>query len=168
VSAGWEAVSLSYPVASDHQLARLLQIGMVLEEVVEARAHKHYESLAPAERDAELEALLEEAAEESADHRTELESLVDELEGDPVAYEEIEQLVAARYEADTDTDGVLYDQLANEETAYKFYDDLIEAIEGSDVRFSIDRDRLLSILRAIREDEADGVEEVTRLMEARE
>jgi len=161
-------VSLSYPVASDHQLARLLQIGMVLEEVVEARAYKHAESLAPADRDVELEALLEDAAEESADHRAELEALVDELEGDPVAYEEIEELVAARYEADTDTDGVLYDQLANEETAYKFYDDLITAIEGSDVRFSIDRDRLLTTLRDIREDEAEGVEDVTRLMEARE
>jgi rubrerythrin len=161
-------VSLSYPVASDHQLARLLQIGMVLEEVVEARAHKHYESLDPDERDADLEALLQEAAAESASHRADLEALVDELEGDPVAYEEIEQLVAARYEADTDTDGVLYDQLANEETAYKFYDDLITAIEGSDVRFSVDRDRLLDTLTRIREDEAEGVEEVTRLMEARE
>jgi rubrerythrin len=159
-------VSLSYPVASDHQLARLLQIGMVLEEVVEARAHKHNESLDD-EQDADIEALLQDAAEESAGHRASLESLVDELEGDPVAYEEIEQLVAARYEADTDTDGVLYDQLANEETAYKFYDDLIEAIEGSDVRFSIDRDRLLDTLREIRDDEAAGVEDVTRLMEAR-
>jgi rubrerythrin len=161
-------VSLSYPVASDHQLARLLQIGMVLEEVVEARAKRHYDSLDASERDAELEALLEAAAEESAGHRAELESLVDELEGDPVAYEEIEELVAARYEADTDTDGVLYDQLASEETAYKFYDDLVTAIEGSDVRFSIDRDRLLDTLRDIREDEAEGVEEVTRLMETRQ
>lgn len=160
-------MSLSYPVASDHQLARLLQIGMVLEEVVEARAHKHNESLDDDEQDADIEALLRDAAEESAGHRARLESLVDELEGDPVAYEEIEQLVAARYEADTDTDGVLYDQLANEETAYKFYDDLVGAIEGSDVRFSIDRDRLLDTLRDIREDEAAGVEDVTRLMEAR-
>ncbi|TSD13901.1 ferritin-like domain-containing protein [Haloglomus irregulare] len=159
-------MSLSYPVASDHQLARLLQIGMVLEEVVEARAHKHNESLDD-EQDTDIEALLRDAAEESAGHRASLESLVDELEGDPVAYEEIEQLVAARYEADTDTDGVLYDQLANEETAYKFYDDLIEAIEGSDVRFSIDRGRLLDTLREIRDDEAAGVEDVTRLMEAR-
>ena len=125
-------MSLSYPVASDHQLARLLQIGMVLEEVVEARAHKHHETL-------------------------------DEEElGD-----EIEQLVAARYESDTDFDGVLYDQLCNEETAYKFYDDLITAIEGSDVRFTIGRKRLLSVLRAIREEEAEGVEEVTELMETR-
>ena len=161
-------VSLSQPVASDHQLARLLQIGMVLEEVVEARAYKHYETLEADELDAEIEELLEEAAAESAAHRKRLESLVDELDADPVAYEEIEKLVAARYESDTDFDGVLYDQLCNEETAYKFYDDLITAIEDSEIEFSIDRDRLLSVLREIREEEKEGVEEVTQLMETRE
>ena len=159
-------MSLSYPVANDHQLARLLQIGMVLEEVVEARAGKHYETLPDEARDEAIETLLEHAATESAGHRERLEELIDDLDADPVAYDEIEQLVAARYEADTDTDGVLYDQLANEETAYKFYDDLVRAIENSDVRFSIDRDRLLDTLREIRADEEEGVEEVTRLMEA--
>jgi len=160
-------VSLSYPVASDHQLARLLQIGMVLEEVVEARATQHNERLDD-ELDEATHELLGEAAEESAGHRKRLERLVDELDAEPVAYEEIEQLVAARYEPDTNTDGVLYDQLANEETAYKFYDDLIGAIENSDVRFGVDREHLLTVLREIREDEADGVERVTKLMEARE
>ncbi|PSQ14729.1 rubrerythrin [Halobacteriales archaeon QS_8_69_73] len=158
-------MSLSYPVASDHQLARLLQIGMVLEEVVEARAHKHHETLDEEELGDEIVSLLGEAAEESAEHRRRLEELVDELDADPVAYGEIEKLVAARYESDTDFDGVLYDQLCNEETAYKFYDDLITAIEGSDVRFTVGRERLLSVLRAIREEEAEGVEEVTELME---
>ena len=160
-------VSLSYPVASDHQLARLLQIGMVLEEVVEARAYKHSETLDDDELDDDIEALLEEAATESAEHRKRLEALVDELDADPVAYEEIEKLVAARYESDTDFDGVLYDQLCNEETAYKFYDDLIRAIEASDIEFSIDRESLLTVLREIREEEKEGVEEVTRLMETR-
>jgi len=160
-------VSLSKPVASDHQLARLLQIGMVLEEVVEARAYKHFETLDEEELDADIGHLLEHAAEESAEHRERLEELVDELEADPVAYEEIEQLVEARYEADSDFDSVLYDQLCNEETAYKFYDDLIAAVENSDVRFSIDRDRLVGVLSEIRDEEAEGVEEVTELMEAR-
>ena len=158
-------MSLSYPVASDHQLARLLQIGMVLEEVVEARAYKHHETLGEEELGDEIVSLLGEAADESAEHRHRLEGLVGELDADPVAYDEIEELVAARYESDTDFDGVLYDQLCNEETAYKFYDDLITAIEGSDVRFGVDRERLLSVLRAIREEEAEGVEEVTELME---
>ncbi|QLD88577.1 ferritin-like domain-containing protein [Natronomonas salina] len=160
-------MSLTYPVASDHQLARLLQIGMVLEEVVEARAYKHYETLDDEALGDEIVELLQEAAEESEDHRKRLEDLVDELDADPVAYEEIEQLVAARYESDTDFDGVLYDQLCNEETAYKFYDDLIAAVESSDVTFSVDRDRLLSVLEGIREEEKEGVEEVTELMEAR-
>ena len=160
-------MSLSYPVASDHQLARLLQIGMVLEEVVEARAHKHHETLDEEELDEEIVSLLGEAAEESTEHRRRLEGLVDELDADPVAYDEIEELVAAQYESDTDFDGVLYDQLCNEETAYKFYDDLVAAIESSDVRFTIGRDRLLSVLREIREEEKEGVEDVTELMETR-
>jgi len=161
-------VSLTRPVASDHQLARLLQIGMVLEEVVEARAHKHREALGDEALDDDVVGLLQEAAEESAEHRGRLESLVDGLDADPVAYEEIETLVAAQYESDTDFDGVLYDQLCNEETAYKFYDDLITAIEGSDVELTIDRERLLETLREIRRDERDGVEDVTALMERRE
>jgi rubrerythrin len=161
-------VSLTHPVASDHQLARLLQIGMVLEEVVEARAHKHHETLGDEALDDAVVDLLEGAAEESAEHRGRLESLVSELDADPVAYEEIETLVAAQYESDTDFDGVLYDQLCNEETAYKFYDDLIAAIEGSDIEFTIDRERLLETLREIRRDEREGVEDVTALMERRE
>ena len=160
-------MSLTQPVVSDHQLARLLQIGMVLEEVVEARAHKHYETLDDDELDPEIVELLEDAAKESSEHRRRLETLVDELDADPVAYEEIETLVAARYESDTDFDDVLYDQLCNEETAYKFYDDLITAIEESDIEFSLDRDRLIAVLREIRADERDGVEEVTELMERR-
>jgi rubrerythrin len=157
-------VSLTVPVGSDHQLARLLQIGIVLEEVVEARATKHAqvsEEIDPAVRE-----MLEEAAEESADHRRRLEALIDELDAETVAFEEIETLVEAQYESDDEFDGVLYDQLCNEETAYKFYDDLIEAVEASDVAFGVERDRLLETLSAIREEEADGVEEVTALMES--
>ena len=48
-------MSLSYPVASDHQLGRLLQIGMVLEEVVEARAYEHHEALDDAVLDEEID-----------------------------------------------------------------------------------------------------------------
>ncbi|MFP4626367.1 MAG: ferritin-like domain-containing protein [Natronomonas sp.] len=160
-------MSLSSSLSSDHQLARLLQIGMVLEEVVEARAYKHYESLDATDIDEDVQELLSEAAAESAEHRKRLEDLVDELDAEPVGYEEIERLVADRYEADSDTDGVLYDQLCNEETAYKFYDDLLEAIDHSESRFSIDRERLRSILEGIREEEKEGAEEVTELMEAR-
>nr|WP_236044632.1 ferritin-like domain-containing protein [Halomicroarcula limicola] len=157
---------MTQPVASDHQLARLLQIGIVLEEVVEARASKHAEESGET-LDPAIGELLDHAAAESADHRRRLEALVDDLEAETVAFEEIQTLVEAQYESDEDFDGILYDQLCNEETAYKFYDDLIEAIEASEVSFNVDRDRLLDVLRTIREEEAEGAEEVTTLMEER-
>jgi rubrerythrin len=165
-------VSVGSQVSSDHQLARLLQIGVVLEEVVESRAHNHYESLSDDERtlDPEIEQLLADAAAESARHRERLSAVIDELDAETIPFEEIDGLVEAKYgqTKPEDFDGVLYDQLCNEETAYKFYDDLIEAIEASDAEFGIDRDRLLSMLREIRADEEDGVEQVTRIMETRE
>ena len=165
-------MSLGQQVDSDRQLARLLQIGIVLEEVVEARASRHYQSLAAEERtlDAELEALLEGAAEESADHRQRLETLIEGLAVESVPFDEIESLVEARYgqTKPEDFDGVLYDQLCNEETAYKFYDDLIEAIEASDAEFSVDREHVVEVLRGLRAEERDGAEEVTQIMEERE
>jgi len=161
-------VSVSQRIGSDDQLARLLQIGIVLEEVVEARAHHHYRG-ADADLDDEIEALLADAAEESADHRERLEQLIVGLGVDSVPFDEIESLVDARYgrTRPEDFDDVLYDQLCNEETAYKFYDDLIEAIEGSDAAFSVDREALLATLTTIRDEEAEGVREVTEVMERR-
>ncbi len=179
-------MSLGQTVASDRQLARLLQIGVVLEEMVEASAHHHVRK-----RDAELDepvaALLEEAATESARHRERLEALIAELDADSVAYEEIQTLVEAQYAAADEFDDVLYDQLCNEETAYKFYDDLLGALGATDdettdavstdeasatvladeTAISVDRDRLVATLREIRAEEADGVETVTDMMERR-
>jgi rubrerythrin len=160
-------VSLQRPIGSDHQLARLLQIGVVLEEVVEARAEKHAQ-VTDEKLDAAVLELFEDAAAESADHRDRLEGLIDQLDAETVPFEEIKTLVEAKYEADDDFDGVLYDQLCNEETAYKFYDDLIGAVRASDTTFGVDRTELVDTLEAIKKEEADGVEEVTRLMEDRE
>ena len=158
------SVSLRAPIASDHQLARLLQIGVVLEEVVEARAEKHVQ-VSDDTLDEAVRGLLREAAAESAEHRDRLEAVIEYLEAETVPFEEIQTLVEAQYEVERDFDGILYDQLCNEETAYKFYDDLIEAIEASEATFSIDRDQLLAELRAIRDEEEAGVEAVTELME---
>ena len=161
-------MSLKQRVESDQQLARLLQIGIVLEEVTESRANNHRESLP--EPDAELESLLASAAEQSAAHRDRLDSLIDTLAADSIPFGEIDALVEASYgqTKPEDFDGVLYDQLCNEETAYKFYDDVIEAIEASDAAFSVDREQLLSVLRELREAEHDAVETVTTVMEERE
>ncbi|MFC7155248.1 ferritin-like domain-containing protein [Halomarina halobia] len=162
-------MSVTRQVTSDHQLARLIQIGMVLEEVVEARSAKHAQTMDDDELDPEVHALLEHAAEESAEHRERLEALVDELDAEPVPFDQIEALVEAQYgqTKPEDFDGVLYDQLCNEETAYKFYDDVIAAVEASETTFSIDTERLVAVLAEIREEEAEGVEAVTRLMETR-
>lgn len=158
-------MSVQTPVTSDHQLARLLQIGVVLEEVVEARAAKH--AAESEDIGDEIRAFLREAAEESAEHRKRIEAIVEQLDAETIPFDEIQTLVEQRYEAEQDFDGVLYDQLCNEETAYKFYDDLIESIEASDAEFSVDRESLIDELVAIREEEATGVEEVTTLMEER-
>ena len=162
-------MSVSARVDSDGQLARLLQIGVVLEEVVEARAHRHYQTLPEHERDDVIEELLSEASEESAEHRRLLEALIGELEAESIPFDEVKALVAESYgqTGPEDFDGVLYDQLHGEETAYKFYDDLIEAVEASDADFGVDREELFDTLRFIRDEEADGVEEVAKLMEAR-
>ena len=165
---GRQPMSLSQRVDSDQQLARLLQIGIVLEEVAEARANNHRQSLP--EPDAELETLLATAAEESAAHRDRLTKLIDGLAADSVPFGQIKTLVKASYgqTKPEDFDGVLYDQLCNEETAYKFYDDLIEAVEASDEPFSLDRSQLVTVLRELRAAEREGVETVTEIMEQRE
>ena len=153
-------------VKSDDNLARLLQIAVVLEEVVEARAYEQYRRLPAEERDDDIEALLESVSSESANHRERLESLIDELDASSVAFDEIEALVGEQYAKTSaeDFDGVLYDQLHGEETSYKFYDDLIGAIEESETEFSIDRELLLDVLRDIKKDEASGVEQIATLM----
>ena len=164
-------MSVGHRVSSDHQLARLLQIGIVLEEVVEARSYHHYQSLEEgSELDAEIESLLEHAAAESAEHRERLEALVEELDAESIPFDEIEALVEAQYgkTEPEDFDDILYDQLCNEETAYKFYDDLVGALRASEATFGIDRDRLIDVLIEIREEEADGVEEVTKIMNKRQ
>jgi len=157
-------------VASETQLVRLLQVGVVLEEVFEARAQQHYRDLSTAEREAIGEAvatLLAEAEAESAEHRRRLEALIEELDAETVGFERIQTLVADQYDETRpeDFDGVLYDQLHSEESAYKFYDDLIDGIESSEAEFGVSRERLLETLEEIREEEAEGVASVTRLMQ---
>jgi len=161
-------MSLQQRVDSDQQLARLLQIGIVLEEVTESRANNHRESLP--EPDAALESLLAEAAEQSAARRDRLTTLMSGLAADSIPFDEINALVDASYgqTKPDDFDGVLYDQLCNEETGYKFYEDMIDAIEASDTTFSVDRTHLLSVLRELRDAERDAVETVTTIMEQRE
>ncbi|QGN06878.1 ferritin-like domain-containing protein [Halorhabdus sp. CBA1104] len=158
-------MSLREPIASDHQLARLLQIGVVLQEVIEARSSKHIES--NDDLDGELHGLLEDAIEQANAHRQRLETLIGDLDADSVAYEDIEPLVEAQYQADQDFDDIVYDQLCNAETAYKFFDDLLDALAESEATVGIDSDDLGRTLEDLREAEARGVEAVTDVMEER-
>jgi rubrerythrin len=163
-------MNLEARVTSEDQLVRLLQVGVVLEEVFEARAEQHYQDLSAPEREEigeEVIDLLTEAKAESADHRRRLETLIGDLDAETVGFDQIQGLVAEQYgeTKPDDFDGLLYDQLHSEESAYKFYDDLIEGIENSTAEFGISRERLLETLTAIREEEKAGVERVTQLMQ---
>ena len=168
-------MSLTQSVASDQQLARVLQVGVVLEELVEARAYEHYRALAQEAEaegrgvDEEVEELLLEAHEESREHRDRLAALVSDLSAESLAHGEIEALVREKYgqSKPESFDAVLHDQLTSEETAYNYYDGVIAAIEAGDADFSVERDRLLSTLRDIRAEEAEGAEEVNEVIEAR-
>lgn len=164
-------MSLSQSVTSDRQLARVLQVGVVLEELVEARAYEHYRSLAEEQgetMDEAVEELLLEAREESGEHRERIEALVDALDAESLPHGEIEALVQEKYgrSKPESFEAVLRDQLASEETAFNYYDGVIAAIEASDAEFGIDRTHLLAELRDIRAEEAEGAEEVNEVMGA--
>lgn len=152
-------------LSSDHQLGRLLQIGVVLEELAEARARRN---AANPELDGEFRTVLRDAAEESATHRERLDALIERLNAETVPFEQIEHLVGEQYEPADEFDGVLYDQLCSEATAYKFYDDLIAALAGTDARFTVDRHHVVETLRSIRAEEQAGVKQITDLMETTE
>ena len=160
-------------ITSETQLVRLLQIGMVLEEVFEARAEQHLEAFGDetpksngGDGSDEIRRLLEDAVDEAADHRGRLEELIEALDADTVDYDRIESLVADGYGATKPDsfDDVLFDQLHSEESAYKYYDDLIGNVEDADADFGVSRGALLATLRDIREEEATSVERITDLM----
>lgn len=159
-------------ITSEQHLIRLLQVGVVLEEIVEARSYQHYQSLARDHDsiDDALEELFEEARDESATHRAHLETLINQLDANTIPFTAVEARVDAHYgqTKPEDFEALLYDQLHGEASAYTFYDDLIAVIERSDAEFSIDRHRLLTTLRKIRDEEADGAKDVTKLLEPRE
>ncbi|ERH13438.1 MAG: hypothetical protein J07HB67_02477 [halophilic archaeon J07HB67] len=163
-------------VASDRRLARLLQIGVVLEEMVEAGAYHHVRRR-EVELDEPVAALLEEAATESARHRERLEALITELDADSVAYEEIQTLVEAQYAPPTSsttycTTSCVTRRRRTSSTTISW----VRWVRPTTTRvvrwptetnFSLDRDRLVATLREIRAEEADGVETVTNMMERR-
>lgn len=69
----------------DGQLARLFQIGIVLEEIVEARAYQHYREPPADDRDETIKELFDEVREKSAEHRERQEMLVERFDADELA-----------------------------------------------------------------------------------
>lgn len=156
------ATSHQSRTSTTHQVVRLLQIGIVLEEIAEARATKHAKNADSI--DSEMTMVLEDAAANSARHRSTLKNLVEQLDANTVPFDRIEQLVEEQFEPDQEFDGVLYDQLCSEETAYKLYDDLIGILERSEWSADPETDRLVSELKSLRAQEGEGAREVTQFM----
>jgi hypothetical protein len=153
---------------SEAELVRLLQIGYVLEGIVEGRSdyHQRLPVIDSTHMGAVWE-LLEEAHIESREHRNRLQHLIDSLNASCISPEVIEGLVETRYDRETveSVDDVLHDQLLGELSAYTFYDELLTTIAESDTAFSVDHDELVTVLEEIRAEEREGVDETIAVME---
>lgn len=150
-------MSVARSIDSVTQLSRLIEIGIVLEELVETRARSQ-----AGDAGETVGAHLEASAARAAEHRTRLFSILADLDVDASPAEELHTLVARQYEADQEFDHVLYDHLCNVETAYKFYADLVAAVEVSTVEECAAIADRLGHLKA---DERREVETTTDLLE---
>jgi len=147
------AVDSRVAVPSVEDLARLLQIGVVIEEYAEEKSAR---LLSDAVDDDDVREMLDESLHESDEHRRELLELVRGVGAD-VDEEHVESLVRDAVEANVETpadpDDALRQQLGSERLAYSYYDSLIEACRASD---DIDDETLTEVienLEEIREDE---------------
>ena len=154
---------------SEPQLVRLLQTGYVLEGIVEGRSdyHQHLPVI-DSTRTAAVWNLLEEAHVESREHRNRLKELINLLNASCISPTVIEELVEAQYNYETveSVDDVLRDQVLSELSAYKFYDELLGAIAECDTSFSVDHTELVTILKDIRSEELEGINETISVIEA--
>lgn len=159
-------MSLKSPRKANRQLVRLLQICLVLEEIVEARATKQARQLE--HLDEEVRAVLEENAEESARHRQRIVDLVEGIDAHAVPFDEVQQLVDEQYETEKNCENPLYDQLCNAKAAFKLYDTLIETLTDRHSEPGVDSEYLISVLKELRTEESKSVQEITRLLETHE
>jgi hypothetical protein len=153
---------------NESELVRLLQTGYVLEGIVEGRSDYHQRlPVIDSTRMGAVWELLEEAHVESREHRNRLRELIDALDASCLSPDVIEGLVEAQYDRETvgSVDDVLQDQLLGELSAYKFYDELLAAITGSDTSFGINHDELVTVLEEIRAEELEGVDETLSVMD---
>ncbi len=147
-------------VPSEDDLARLLQIGVVIEEYAEEKSAR---LLSDEVDDAEVRETLEEALDESDEHRRRLLSLVREM-GDDIDESHVEERVREAIEATVPSpvgpDDALRHQLDSERLAGEYYDSLINACRASE---SIDEETLETVvetLEEIRDDEFEDAEKI--------
>jgi hypothetical protein len=155
-------MSLQTSKASNRQIVRVLQICLVLEEVVEARATR--QATRTGDADSELRTHLRETAAEAARHRKQVAKLVERTDANTVPFEDVERLVADQFEADSAFEDVLYDQLCYAETTYKLYDDLVMTIEGPGTDFGNAGDEIVRVLGDIRTEKALSIRRLLELM----
>jgi rubrerythrin len=154
------AVESRVAVPSEDDLARLLQIGVVIEEYAEEKSAR---LLSDEVDDDGVRETLDEALDESDEHRRRLLSLVREIGGD-VDEERVEERVRDAVESNVPSpdgpDEALRHQLESERLAGSYYDSLIEACRAST---RIDDETLEEVVRTleeIRDDEHEDAEKI--------
>ena len=156
------AVDSRVAVPSEDDLARLLQIGVVIEEYAEEKSAR---LLSDEVRDEAVRETLDEALTESDEHRLRLLSLVREI-GEDVDEGRIERLVREAVESNVpspeDSDEALRHQLKSERLAGSYYDSLIEACRASTRMDDETVGRVVETLEEIRDDEYGDAEKIQK------
>jgi hypothetical protein len=156
------AVDSRVAVPSEDDLARLLQIGVVIEEYAEEKSAR---LLSDEVRDEAVRETLDEALTESDEHRRRLLSLVREI-GEDVDEGRIERLVREAVESNVpspeDSDEALRHQLKSERLAGSYYDSLIEACRASTRMDDETVGRVVETLEEIRDDEYEDAEKIQK------
>lgn len=161
------AVDSRVAVPSEEDLARLLQIGVVIEEYAEEKSAR---LLTEEIGDDEVRGMLDEALEESDEHRNRLLGLLRGV-GEDVDEDRVENLVRDTVEAKVgelnDSDEALRHQLESERLAYSYYDSLIEACRASDSIDDAVLGDVLETLEEIREEELEDAEKIETILKER-
>lgn len=151
-------------------LIRFLQIGMVLEEIIEARSYQHQNIISNVDGElaSPIDELLEEAHNESVEHRTRLEQFIRDLDSDHSQPEEVRTLVNERYSRSEPENAkdILFDQLHGERSAHRYYSMVLNILEENEIEEDIDIDfeELISTIEQIKNEEAQGVRETIHIL----
>lgn len=154
----------------DEHIVRLLQVGYVLEAIVEGRSGQHRNSLPTGPSGTHLaQSLLAEVNEESRRHREQLTSILESLNAEPPCAETVSGLVKTNYEFTHATTGaILYDQLCSELSAFRYYDGVHEWLidERARLDLPVPPAVVLATVEDIRQEEREGFHDVLDAIES--